>query len=56
MTIESVLKSAFSYLFEMEEKINQIYDGMADATDDEIMEMMEEVGTLQDLLTIMISI
>lgn len=51
MTIESVLKSAFSYLFEMEEKINQIYDSMADATDDEIMEMMEEVGTLQDLLT-----
>ena len=41
MTIESVLKSAFSYLFEMEEKINQIYDSMADATDDEIMEMME---------------
>ena len=51
MTIESVLKSAFSYLFEMEEKINQIYDSMADATDEEIMEMMEEVGTLQDLLT-----
>ena len=51
MTIESVLKSAFSYLFEMEEKINQIYDSMADATEDEITEMMEEVGTLQDLLT-----
>ena len=51
MTIESVLKSAFSYLFDMEEKINQIYDSMADATDEEIMEMMEEVGTLQDLLT-----
>ena len=51
MTSESVLKSAFSYLFEMEEKINQIYDSMADATEDEITEMMEEVGTLQDLLT-----
>ena len=44
MTIESVLKSAFSYLFEMEEKINQIYDSMADATDDEIMEMMGGMG------------
>ena len=39
MTIESVLKSAFSYLFEMEEKINQIriYSG-------EKYETAEEVG------------
>ncbi len=51
MTIESVLQSAFGYLFEMEEQINQIYDSMADATDDEITQMMDEVGTLQDLLT-----
>ncbi len=51
MTIEDVLKSAFSYLFEMEQKINEIYESMADATDDEIAEMMEEVGTLQDMLT-----
>ncbi|MBO5509076.1 MAG: ABC-F family ATP-binding cassette domain-containing protein [Lachnospiraceae bacterium] len=51
MTIESVLKSAFSYLFDMEEQINKIYESMADASEDEITEMMEEVGTLQDLLT-----
>ncbi len=51
MTIESVLQSAFTYLFDMEEQINQIYEKMADATDDEITEMMDEVGTLQDLLT-----
>ncbi len=51
MTIESVLKSAFSYLFDMEEQINSIYESMADATDEEIAEMMEEVGTLQDVLT-----
>ncbi len=51
MTIESVLQSAFTYLFDMEEQINQIYDKMADAADDEITEMMDEVGTLQDLLT-----
>ena len=51
MTIEDVLKSAFSYLFDMEQNINEIYENMADATDDEIAEMMEEVGTLQDMLT-----
>lgn len=51
MTIESVLKSAFAYLYEMEEKINQIYESMADATEEQIAEMMDEVGTLQDLLT-----
>lgn len=51
MTIESVLKSAFGYLFEMEEQINKIYENMAEASDEEIAEMMDEVGTLQDLLT-----
>ena len=51
MTIEAVLKSAFSYLFDMEQNINEIYESMADATDDEITEKMEEVGTLQDMLT-----
>lgn len=51
MTIETVLKSAFGYLFDMEERINQIYESMADATDEEIADKMEEVGTLQDLLT-----
>ncbi len=51
MTIEGVLKSAFSWLFEMEEKINQMYESMADATPEEMTEIMEEAGTLQDLLT-----
>lgn len=51
MTIEAVLKSAFEYLFLMEERINSIYDSMAAATDEEIAEKMEEVGTLQDLLS-----
>ena len=51
MTIGEVLKSAFSYLFEMEEKMNQICDKMGFAGEDEMMEMMEELGTIQDLLT-----
>ncbi|MDO4634262.1 MAG: ABC-F family ATP-binding cassette domain-containing protein [Eubacteriales bacterium] len=51
MTIGSVLQSAFAYLYDMEEEINQIYDKMAEASEEEINEMLEEVGTLQDLLT-----
>ena len=51
MTIGEVLKSAFSYLFEMEEKMNEICDKMGSADEGEMMEMMEELGTIQDLLT-----
>ena len=51
MTIRHVLKSAFSYLFELEEKMNQICDSMGDATEDELEKMMEELGTIQDTLT-----
>ncbi len=51
MTIESVLKSAFGWLFEMENTINAMYDEMAEASEEEMIRLMEEVGTLQDLLT-----
>ncbi len=51
MTIGDVLRSAFDYLYQMEEQINQIYDSMAEASEEEINAMLEEVGTLQDLLT-----
>mgnify|MGYP000649478634 FL=1 len=50
MTIREVLKSAFSFLFEMEEKMNQICDHMGDASGEEMNSMMEELGTIQDLL------
>lgn len=51
MTIRDVLKSAFSYLFEMEEKMNQICDSLGTAGPDEMEQMMEELGTIQDILT-----
>ena len=51
MTIGEVLRSAFAYLFELEEKMNEICDSMASADENEMMEMMEELGTIQDLLT-----
>ena len=50
MTIRDVLKSAFNFLFEIEEKINEIYCSMGDVDEEKMAELMEEVGTLQDLL------
>ena len=50
MTIRDVLKSAFNFLYEIEEKINEMYCAMGDADDAKMAELMEEVGTLQDLL------
>lgn len=51
MTIRDVLKSAFAWLFEMEEKMNQICDSLGTASEDEMMDMMDELGTIQDALT-----
>ncbi|MBQ8148275.1 MAG: ABC-F family ATP-binding cassette domain-containing protein [Lachnospiraceae bacterium] len=50
MTIEDVLKSAFSWLFELEEKMNHICDNLGDASPEEMDTMMEELGTIQDTL------
>ena len=51
MTIREVLSSAFSWLYEMEEKMNTICDQMGEASPEEMEQMMEELGTIQDLLT-----
>ncbi len=51
MTIESVLKSAFAWLFEMEEQMNSICDKLGDASPEEMDAMMEELGVIQDTLT-----
>ena len=50
MSIRDVLKSAFTYLFDMEEKMNHICDHMGEASEEEMNQMMEELGTIQDLL------
>lgn len=51
MTIEEVLKGAFSYLYDMEAKMNEICDNLAAADENKMNEMMEELGTIQDMLT-----
>ena len=50
MSIRDVLKSAFAFLFEMEEQMNGICDRMGEASEVEMNAMMEELGTIQDLL------
>ena len=51
MTIREVLKSAFSWLFELETKMNEICDRLGDVDEDTMMTLMEELGTIQDTLT-----
>lgn len=50
MTIESVLKSAFDFLLDMETRMNEICDKMGDADEKEMEEYLEELGTIQELL------
>ena len=52
MTIRDVLKSAFSWLYEMEERMNTICDSMGDASEDELNQMMEELGVIQEMMEI----
>ena len=50
MTIGDVLRSAFSWLFEMETEMNQMFEKMAEATPEEMERLLEETGTYQELL------
>ncbi|MGN0297817.1 MAG: ABC-F family ATP-binding cassette domain-containing protein [Lachnospiraceae bacterium] len=49
-SVEEVLKSAFSYLFELEAQMNEICEKMGEMSEDEMNQAMEELGTIQDLL------
>lgn len=51
MTIRDVLASAFDFLYEMENQMNEICDIMGTASEEELESYMEELGTIQDLLT-----
>ena len=51
LSIRDVLKTAFQYLFDLEANMNAICDKMADATPDELDKLLEEMGTIQDMLT-----
>lgn len=51
MTIRQVLASAFDFLYELESQMNTICDKMGNSTPEELEVYMEELGTIQDLLT-----
>ena len=51
MTVGEVLKSAFDPLLKKEERMNEICDMLGDAGDD-MDALMEELGTIQDELTL----
>lgn len=50
MTIRKVLKSAFVFLYDLETKMNLLCNQMADADSEELITIMEEFGTIQDIL------
>ncbi|MFE5321256.1 ABC-F family ATP-binding cassette domain-containing protein [Paenibacillus sp. NPDC056579] len=51
MSIRDVLKGAFQYLFDMEQEMNDMYGKMGDVSPEELEQLLEDVGTIQDTLT-----
>ncbi|AKL97217.1 ABC transport system ATP-binding protein [Clostridium aceticum] len=51
MTIRTVLKGAFQYLFDLETQMNEICDKMGEASPEELEQLLEDMGTIQDTLT-----
>ena len=51
MTIQNVLASAFDFLYEMENEMNDIYAKLTEVDEKKMEELLAEAGTLQDLLT-----
>ena len=49
-TIREVLREAFQYLFDLEREMLEITDKMADASPEELEKLLEDMGTIQDLL------
>lgn len=52
MSVKDMLSSAFDFLFEMETQMNELCDKMGEASETELEAYMEELGTIQDLLTV----
>ncbi|OLS03241.1 ABC-F family ATP-binding cassette domain-containing protein [Tissierella creatinophila] len=50
LTIRDILRDAFKYLFDLEQEMQEIYMKMGDVDEVELNSLLEEVGTIQDLL------
>ncbi|SDJ78547.1 ABC-F family ATP-binding cassette domain-containing protein [Sediminibacillus albus] len=51
MTIRDVLRTAFQYLYDMEAEMNGLYAKMGEVEPEELEEILEETGRIQDALT-----
>ncbi|MCA1022854.1 ATP-binding cassette domain-containing protein [Halobacillus litoralis] len=51
MTIRDVLRTAFQYLFDMEQEMNTLFAKMGDVSPEELEALLEETGSIQDMLT-----
>ena len=51
MTIGSVMASAYDFLYKQEERMNEICSLMGEADEQQMESYMEELGTIQDMLT-----
>jgi len=51
MSIRDVLRGAFQYLFDLEAEMNDMYGRMGEVTPEELEQLLEDVGTIQDTLT-----
>ncbi len=49
-TIRDVLRGAFKHMYELEADMLEMYNKMADCSDDEMAQLMEDVGDIQDIL------
>lgn len=49
-TINDVLKTAFQYLFDLENTMMAYYEKMSDCSDEEMNQMLEEIGEIQETL------
>lgn len=52
MSVRDALASAFDFLYEMEARMNELCEKMGTASQQELDACMEELGTIQDLLTV----
>ena len=50
MTIQDVLRSAFSWLFELETRMNEICDKLGEANEEQMTAWMDELAEIQELL------
>ena len=51
MTVRDALRSAFGWLYDLENQMNAICDRMGSADEDTMTQMLNELGTIQELLT-----